>query len=41
MAYLERPSHSRVDWENVPTIELPTGVSRRGQRKKQERFLKG
>ena len=41
MAYPERPSPSLVDWGNVPTNELPTGVSRRGQRKKQERFLKG
>ena len=41
MAYPERPSPSRVDWGNVPTNEIPTSVSRRGQRKKQERFLKG
>ena len=41
MAYPERPSPSLVDWENVPTNEIPTSVSSRGQRKKQERFLKG
>ena len=41
MAYPERPSPNPVDWKNVPTKELPTSISRRGQRKKQERFLKG
>jgi hypothetical protein len=41
VAYPERPSPNPVDWENVPTNELPTSISRRGQRKKQKRFLKG
>ena len=41
MVYSKTLSLDLIDWSNVPTNELPTGVSRRGQRKKQERFLKG
>ena len=41
MVYSKTLSLGLIDWSNVPTNELPTSVSLRGQRKKQERFLKG
>jgi hypothetical protein len=41
MAYPRQIGPRVVDWDKIPTKELPANLDRQGHRKKQERFLKG